>query len=385
MNRSGISVGDLGDILTASQPIGNIFHSSWHILKILKGMDAIAMDITDLVKIALNAGASDLHLSAELPPLLRIDGDMQPTTLSPLAPSHIHSLVYAIMNDKQIEHYEKYSELDFAWELSELARFRVNIFRQNRGMTAVFRAVPLKVPSLQELGLGSIYQKLASKPRGLVLITGASGSGKSSTLAAMVNHININSRKHILTLEDPIEFVHQSDKSLINQRQVGRDTRSFDSALRAAMREDPDVIMVGEMRDLETIRLALTAAETGHLVLATLHTAGAAATINRIIDVFSAAERALVRSLLSESLQAVVSQTLLKRKSGGRVVASEIMIATSAIKNLIRDDRVAEIYSSLQTGASLGMTTMDQSLTRLIGQGIVSHEASRSTRRASRA
>jgi len=348
-------------------------------------MDAIAMDITDLVKIALNAGASDLHLSAELPPLLRIDGDMQPTTLSPLAPSHIHSLVYAIMNDKQIEHYEKYSELDFAWELSELARFRVNIFRQNRGMTAVFRAVPLKVPSLQELGLGSIYQKLASKPRGLVLITGASGSGKSSTLAAMVNHININSRKHILTLEDPIEFVHQSDKSLINQRQVGRDTRSFDSALRAAMREDPDVIMVGEMRDLETIRLALTAAETGHLVLATLHTAGAAATINRIIDVFSAAERALVRSLLSESLQAVVSQTLLKRKSGGRVVASEIMIATSAIKNLIRDDRVAEIYSSLQTGASLGMTTMDQSLTRLIGQGIVSHEASRSTRRASRA
>jgi len=278
---------------------------------------------------------------------------------------------------------KKNSELDFAWELSELARFRVNVFRQNRGMTAVFRAIPLNIPSLQELGLGDIYQQLALEPRGLVLITGASGSGKSSTLAAMVNHINTNSRKHILSLEDPIEFVHQSNKSLINQRQVGRDTDSFESALRAAMREDPDVIMVGEMRDLETIRLALTAAETGHLVLATLHTAGASASINRMIDVFPAAERSLVRSMLSESLRAVVSQTLVKKKVGGRAVAEEIMIVTSAIKNLIRDNRVAEIYSALQTGASMGMTTMDQSLTRLIGQGIVSAETARPTKRAS--
>jgi len=343
----------------------------------------MVMDISDLVKIALNAGASDLHLSAELPPLLRIDGEMQATALSPLTQNQIHNVVYAIMDNKQIELYEEYSELDFAWEIPQLARFRVHVFRQNRGMTAVFRVVPLQVPSLQELGLGSIYQKLAAKPRGLVLITGAAGSGKTSTLAAMINHINSTSRKHIITLEDPIEFVHRSEKSLINQRQVGRDTGSFDSALRAAMREDPDVIMVGEMRDSETIRLALTAAETGHLVLATLHTAGAAASINRIIDVFSAAERGLVRSILSESLQAVVSQTLLKRKSAGRVVAGEIMIATSAIKHLIRDDRVAEIYSALQTGASSGMTTMDQSLTRLIGRGVVSRETSRLTKQAS--
>ena len=333
------------------------------------------MDISDLLKIALNAGASDLHLSAELPPLLRIDGDIQPTTLPPLNQSQVHSLVYAIMNDKQIRCYEKEAELDFAWELTELARFRVNVFRQNRGITAVFRMIPLNIPSFQELGLGDIYQQLAIKTSGLLLITGASGSGKSSTLAAMINHINTNSCKHILTLEDPIEFVHQSDKSLINQRQVGRDTSSFGSALRAALREDPDVIMVGEMRDLETIRLALTAAETGHLVLATLHTAGAPASINRIIDVFPATERSLVRSMLSESLQAVISQTLVKKKIGGRVLVDEIMVVTSAIKNLIRDDRVTEIYSALQTGAAVGMRTMDQSLTRLIDQGIIRHDA----------
>ena len=336
------------------------------------------MDISDLVKIALNAGASDLHLSAELPPLLRIDGEIQATSLPPLAHSQIQSLVYAIMNNEQIKLYEECFELDFTWELSQLSRFRVHVFRQNRGMTVVFRTVPFQVPSIEQLGLGNIYQKLAVKPRGLVLITGASGSGKSSTMAAMINHINVNSRKHIITLEDPIEFVHHSEKSLVNQRQVGRDTDSFDSALRAALREDPDVIMLGEMRDIETIRLALTAAETGHLVFATMHTAGAANSINRIIDVFPASERSLVRSILAESLQAVASQTLIKRKSGGRVVASEIMIATSAIKNMIRDDRVSEIYSALQTGASSGMTTMDQSLTRLVGQGIVSRETSRS-------
>ena len=343
------------------------------------------MDISELVKIALNAGASDLHLSAELPPLLRIDGEIQATALPPLAHSQIHSLVYALMNNEQIKLYEKYFELDFTWELSQLSRFRVHVFRQNRGMTAVFRAIPFQVPSIEKLGLGNIYQKLACKPRGLVLITGASGSGKSTTMAAMINQINMTSRRHIITLEDPIEYVHYSEKSLINQRQVGRDTDSYDSALRAALREDPDVIMLGEMRDIETMRMALTAAETGHLVMATMHTAGAANSINRIIDVFPVAERPLVRSILAESLQAVASQTLIRRKSGGRVVASEIMIATSAIKNMIRDDQVSEIYSALQTGASSGMTTMDQSLTRLVGQGIVSRETSRSSKHVSSA
>jgi len=332
------------------------------------------MDISDLLTTALDAGASDLHLSADLSPILRIDGDMQTTSLPILTQAQIKRLVFAIMSDKQIGLFEKYSEQDFEWELAGRARFRVNIFQQHRGITAVFRAIPLTVPTLTELGLGGIYQKLAEKPQGLVLITGASGSGKSTTLAAMIKHINDTSNKHIITLEDPIEFVHSSRKSLINQRQIGRDAGSFVSALRSAMREDTDVIMVGEMRDLETVRMALAAAETGHLVLATLHTGGAATSINRIIEMFPAGERDLVRSMLAESLQAVASQTLLHRKSGGRVVASEIMVATSAIKNLIRNNRVAEIHSALQTGAASGMVTMDQSFTRLVGQGVVNHK-----------
>jgi twitching motility protein PilT len=280
------------------------------------------------------------------------------------------------MSDKQTGLFEKNAEIDLGWELSNRARFRINIFRQHRGITAVFRAVPLAIPTLAELGLGGIYQKMTGKPRGLVLITGSSGSGKSTTLAAMIKHINDSSRKHIITLEDPIEFVHTSNKSLVNQRQIGDHVPSFDGAVKSAMREDPDVIMIGEMRDIETVRMALSAAETGHLVLATLHTSGAATSINRIIDMFSAEEQPLVRSMLAESLQAVASQTLLRRKSGGRVVASEIMITTSAIKNLIRTDRVAEIYSALQTGAASGMTTMDQSLNRLVGKGVVSRDLS---------
>ena len=343
------------------------------------------MDISNLLEIALEAGASDLHLSTDLPPIMRIDGEVQKTTFSPLDQSHIKRLVYSVMNDRQIGLFEKNSEIDLAWELPKRARFRVNIFKQHRGITAVFRVIPLTVPTLAELGLGGIYQKMTGKPRGLVLITGASGSGKSTTLAAMIKHINDSSRKHIVTLEDPVEFVHTSNKSFVNQRQIGRDATSFAGALRSVMREDPDVIMVGEMRDLETVRMALTAAETGHLVLATLHTSGAAASINRIIDMFPAEEKQLVRSMLAESLQAVASQTLLHRKSGGRVVASEIMITTSAIKNLIRSDRVAEIYSALQTGAASGMTTMDQSLSRLVGKGVVSREPSAkvTSRRAS--
>ena len=329
------------------------------------------MTIADLLKLALSAGASDLHLAAELPPLLRIDGAIQPTTLTPFPHAQVHSLIYAIMNDKQINRFEKNDELDFAIELKGLARVRVNLFRHNLGMTAVFRLIPLKVPTLEELQLDDIFKQLASYSRGLVLVTGSSGSGKSTTLAAMLNHINTNNRKHILTLEDPIEYVHQSKKSIINQRQVGRDTKSFNRGLRSALREDPDVIMLGELRDLETIRLALTAAETGHLVLTTLHTMEAATAIHRIIDAFPAAERSLVRSMLAESLQAVVSQALLERTEGGRVVACEIMIVNPAIKNLIRSDRAAEIPSVMQTGAAVGMKTMDQSLATLIEQGIV--------------
>lgn len=332
------------------------------------------MEISNLLEIALEARASDLHLSSGLPPILRIDGEVQKTTLPPLEHAQIKRLAYGLMSDQQIGLFEKNSEIDLAWELPQRARFRVNIFKQHRGITAVFRAIPIDIPTLAELGLGGIYQKMTGKPRGLVLITGASGSGKSTTLAAMLKHINDFSRKHIVTLEDPIEFVHTSNKSLVSQRQIGRDASSFDGALRSAMREDPDVIMVGEMRDVETVRMALSAAETGHLVLATLHTAGAAASISRIIDMFPAEERQPVRSMLAESLQAVASQTLLRRKSGGRVVASEIMVATSAIKNLIRTDRIAEIYSALQTGAASGMTTMDQSLSRLVGKGVVSRE-----------
>ena len=332
------------------------------------------MEISNLLEIALEARASDLHLSSGLPPTLRIDGEVQMTSLPPLDQAQIKRLVYGLMSDKQIGIFEKNAEIDLAWELPQRARFRVNIFKQHRGITAVFRAIPIDIPTLAELGLGGIYQKITGKPRGLVLITGASGSGKSTTLAAMLKHINDFSRKHIVTLEDPIEFVHTSNKSLVSQRQIGRDAMNFEGALRSALREDPDVIMVGEMRDLEAVRMALSAAETGHLVLATLHTAGAAASINRIIDMFPAQERQLVRSMLAESLQAVASQTLLRRKSGGRVVASEIMVTTSAIKNLIRTDRVTEIESALQTGAASGMTTMDQSLNRLVGKGVVGRE-----------
>ena len=334
------------------------------------------MEISNLLEIALEAGASDLHLSTGLSPMLRIDGEIKTTTLPPLEKSQIKSLLYGLMSKRQVNLFEKNAEIDLAWEMPTRARFRVNIFCQHRGITAVFRFIPVTVPTLAELGLGGTYQKMAGRSRGLVLITGASGSGKSTTLAAMIKHINDSSRKHIITLEDPIEFVHKSNKSLVNQRQIGQHVTNFYGALKSAMREDPDVIMIGEMRDLDTVRMALAAAETGHLVLATLHTSGAATSINRIIEMFPAAERQLVRSMLADSLQAVASQTLLQRKSGGRVVASEIMIATAAIKNLIRSDRVAEIYSALQTGAASGMTTLDQSLDRLAEKGVISRDFS---------
>lgn len=335
------------------------------------------MDITELLAFSAKQGASDLHISAGLPPMIRVDGDVRRINLPPMEHRQVHSLIYEIMNDKQRRDYEEFLETDFSFEVPGVARFRVNVFNQNRGAAAVFRTIPSKVLTLEQLGMGEIFKKLSLLPRGLVLVTGPTGSGKSTSLAAMVDYVNENRYDHILTIEDPIEFVHESKKCLVNQREVHRDTHGFSEALRSALREDPDVILVGEMRDLETIRLALTAAETGHLVYGTLHTTSAAKTIDRVVDVFPAAEKPMVRSMLSESLQAVISQTLMKKVGGGRVAAHEIMIGTPAIRNLIREDKVAQMYSSIQTGASLGMQTLDQHLHRLVEQRVISPDTAR--------
>jgi twitching motility protein PilT len=289
----------------------------------------------------------------------------------------VHGLVYDIMNDKQRKDYEEFLETDFSFEIPELARFRVNAFNQNRGAGAVFRTIPSDILSLEDLGTPAIFKKIADNARGLVLVTGPTGSGKSTTLAAMIDYINNKSYAHILTIEDPIEFVHESKKCLINQREVHRDTHGFNEALRSALREDPDIILVGELRDLETIRLALTAAETGHLVFGTLHTSSAAKTIDRIIDVFPAAEKTMVRSMLSESLRSVIAQTLMKKIGGGRIAGWEIMIGTPAIRNLIREDKVAQMYSSIQTGTAHGMITMDQYLQDLVSRGVVTLQDAR--------
>ena len=335
------------------------------------------MDITELLAFSAKQGASDLHLSAGLPPMIRVDGDVRRINLPALDHKQVHALIYDIMNDKQRKDFEEFLETDFSFEVPGVARFRVNAFNQNRGSGAVFRTIPSKVLSMEDLGMGEIFRKISDVPRGLVLVTGPSGSGKSTTLAAMLDYINSNKYHHILTVEDPIEFVHESKKCLINQREVHRDTLGFSEALRSALREDPDIILVGEMRDLETIRLALTAAETGHLVFGTLHTTSAAKTIDRVVDVFPAEEKSMVRSMLSESLQSVISQTLLKKIGGGRVAAHEIMIGTPAIRNLIREDKVAQMYSAIQTGGSLGMQTLDSCLKTLVSKGIVSREAAR--------
>ncbi len=329
------------------------------------------MDIAELLAFSVKNSASDLHLSAGLPPMIRVDGDIRRINIPALDHKAVHSLIYDIMNDKQRRDYEEFLETDFSFNLPGVARFRVNAFNQDRGSAAVFRTIPSKVLSLADLNAPKFFEEVCKKPRGLILVTGPTGSGKSTTLAAMINHINTNDYAHILTVEDPIEFVHESQKCLINQREVHRDTHGFTEALRSALREDPDIILVGEMRDLETIRLALTAAETGHLVFGTLHTTSAAKTIDRIIDVFPAAEKDMIRAMLSESLQAVISQTLLKKIGGGRIAAHEIMVGTSAIKNLIREAKVAQMYSAIQTGRKDGMQTLDQNLKELVEKNMI--------------
>lgn len=335
------------------------------------------MDITQLLEFGVQEGASDLHLSSGQPPILRINGDIQRFQLPPFQAEELQGLIYDIMNDNQRREFETHLEADFSFELPNVARFRANVFMQNRGIGGVFRTIPSKVLTLEELNAPEIFKQIAKEPRGIVLVTGPTGSGKSTTLAAMVDFINENYASHILTIEDPIEFVHAPKKCLINQREVHRDTQSFSNALRSALREDPDVILVGEMRDLETIRLALTAAETGHLVFGTLHTSSAAKTIDRIIDVFPAAEKEMIRSMLSESLKAVISQTLLKKATGGRVAAHEIMLSSNAIRNLIREAKVAQMFSVIQTSNDKGMQTLDQNLQMLVAEGIVTLEEAR--------
>ena len=335
------------------------------------------MDITELLAFSAKQGASDLHLSAGLPPMIRVDGDVRRINLPPMEHKQVHELIYEIMNDKQRKDFEEFLETDFSFEVPGVARFRVNAFNHNRGAGGVFRTIPSKVLSMEDLGMGQVFKDISMVPRGLCLVTGPTGSGKSTTLAAMVDFINDNKYEHILTVEDPIEFVHESKKCLVNQREVHRDTLGFNEALRSALREDPDIILVGELRDLETIRLALTAAETGHLVFGTLHTTSAAKTIDRVVDVFPAQEKSMVRSMLSESLQAVISQTLLKKHGGGRVAAHEIMRGTPAIRNLIREDKIAQMYSAIQTGGSIGMQTLDQCLEILLEKRLITRESAK--------
>jgi twitching motility protein PilT len=332
------------------------------------------MDIAQLLAFGVKQGASDLHLSAGLPPMIRVDGDIRRINVPEMAHKQVHDMIYDIMSDKQRKDFEEFLETDFSFEIPGLARFRVNAFNHNRGAGGVLRTIPSKILSLEDLQAPSIFKEISEYPRGIVLVTGPTGSGKSTTLAAMVDYKNDTEYGHILTVEDPIEFVHESKKCLVNQREVHRDTLGFNEALRSALREDPDTILVGEMRDLETIRLALSAAETGHLVFGTLHTSSAAKTIDRIVDVFPAAEKSMVRSMLSESLKAVIAQTLLKKIGGGRVAAHEIMIGTPAIRNLIREDKIAQMYSAIQTGQNVGMQTLDQNLKALLASGVVAKD-----------
>ncbi len=336
------------------------------------------MDIAELLAFTVKNSGSDLHISAGEPPIVRIHGDMIPVKLPPLSEQQVQAMIYDIMNDHQRKVFEEHLEIDFSFDLGGLARFRVNCFRQQRGMSGVFRQIPSKILTLDELGCPEVFKEIAMCPRGICLVTGPTGSGKSTTLAAMIDHRNNHEKGHILTIEDPIEFVHKSKKCLISQREVGAHTHSFANALRSALREDPDVILVGEMRDLETISLALTAAETGHMVFGTLHTSSAPKTIDRIIDVFPAAEKEMVRAMLSESLKAVISQTLIKRADGtGRIAAHEIMTGTPAVRNLIRENKIPQLVSVLQTSQREGMKTLDMDLQRLVRERKITLEAAR--------
>ncbi|NOZ24147.1 MAG: type IV pilus twitching motility protein PilT [Planctomycetes bacterium] len=332
------------------------------------------MDISELLTFTKNSGASDLHLSSGCEPIIRLDGALKRIDAPPLTKDDVHEMVYDVLTDEQQAIYQENLELDFAIELEGVARFRVNCFNQYRGESAAFRVIPSEVQTLEDLGFPKIFGDMALKPHGLVLVTGPTGSGKSTTLAAMVDLINRKREAHILTVEDPIEFLHSNKKCLVHQREVHKHTHSFANALRSALREDPDVILVGEMRDLETTQLAITAAETGHLVLATLHTNNAAKTMDRIIDIFSAEQQSQIRAMLSESIQAVIAQTLLPRVGGGRAAAFEVMVATPAVRNLIREQKTFQIPSIIQTQAQHGMITMAHSLERLVAQGLVSKE-----------
>lgn len=337
------------------------------------------MDITQLLAFTVKNKASDLHLSAGLPPMIRVHGDIRRLNVPAMDHQAVHDMVFDIMNDVQRKTYEENLEIDFSFSIAGLARFRVNAFNQNRGSGAVFRTIPNKILTLDDLNTPPIFETLCLKPRGLVLVTGPTGSGKSTTLAAMINHVNENIHGHILTIEDPIEFVHESKKCLVNQREVGPHTHSFSASLRSALREDPDCILIGELRDLETIRLALTAAETGHLVFGTLHTSSAAKTVDRIVDVFPAAEKEMVRTMLSESVQGIIAQSLCRIKDGGgRVAAHEILLGTSAIKNLIRENKLAQMYSTMQTSTGMGMQTLDQNLADLVRKGLISRQEAHS-------
>ena len=336
------------------------------------------MDITQFLAFSVEQSASDCHLSSGEPPMIRIDGELKKLDFPPLAREEVHTLVYDIMNDSQRKMFEETHECDFSFELGTLGRFRVNVFLQRRGAGAVFRTIPTKLHTLEELGLPAVLKQICTREKGLVLVTGPTGSGKSTTLAAMIDYLNNDFEGHILTIEDPIEFVHTSKRCLVNQRELGAHTYSFANALRAALREDPDIILVGEMRDLETIQMALTAAETGHLVFGTLHTSSAPKTVDRVIDVFPANQQAQIRAQFSESIEAVITQTLLKRKGRGRVAALEIMIGTTAVRNLIREGKVHQLPGTIQVSQKDGMQTMDMALQSLVNRGLVSKEEAQS-------
>ena len=333
------------------------------------------MDLNKLLAYSVDSGASDLHLSVGSIPMVRINGTMQPLNMDPLKNEDMQAIIPQVLDEDQVKIFEERKEIDFSASLEGKGRFRVNFFNQIKGLAGVFRTIPEVVKDFDDLGIPPVLKNLALLDRGLVLLTGPTGSGKSTTLAAMVDHINMQRKSHIITIEDPVEYYHHTKECLINQRELGANTHSFANAMRSALREDPDVILVGEMRDLETISLALTAAETGHLVLSTLHTSSAVKTIDRVIDVFPSGQKSQIRSMLSESLVAIIAQKLLQNKDGdGRIPASEMMIANPAIRNLIREDKIYQIPSLIQAGSQEGMHTLDQDLQRLLSQGAINRE-----------